>query len=73
MKMFTMSGESDLNDVFEVVNKHYQKDADLKLHFHEEEEAFIPITVIEKQTTVKKKVKIHFIYIYHIYFIKSHL
>ena len=53
-----MRGESDLNDVFEVVNKHYQKDADLKLHFHEEEEAFIPITVIEKQTTVKKKVKI---------------
>ena len=56
-----MVGDSDLDDVFEVVNKHYRED-DLKLRFHQEEEAFIPITVIEKQTNVKEKVNTFYLF-----------
>ena len=56
MKMFNMIGESELNDVYEVVNKYSQED-DIECLFHQEEEAFIPVTVIEKQTNEKGKVK----------------
>ena len=73
MKMFTMIGESELNDVYEVVNKYPQED-DIELNFHQEEEAFIPVTVIEKQTNEKEKVKNSFyLQTKLICFSKSHL